>query len=180
MSAPVGLARIRSWMQRVWLFLAICAFILCAASSPAHKCRGRRIMTALMKRILPGRQVRGVLHFTGRRMACVMGLPKTLDDEIAGGAVVIANVSRRVLSDIRRLYTSRSVVVISARTEVLAQRLASRGRESREEIAARLAREVGFDDGSGDVVTIDNSGEVGASTKAFLHHLHEIAVKTIA
>ncbi|AAX74446.1 ribose-phosphate pyrophosphokinase [Brucella abortus] len=108
------------------------------------------------------------------------GLPKTLDDEIAGGAVVIANVSRRVLSDIRRLYTSRSVVVISARTEVLAQRLASRGRESREEIAARLAREVGFDDGSGDVVTIDNSGEVGASTKAFLYHLHEIAVKTIA
>ncbi len=108
------------------------------------------------------------------------GLPKTLDDEIAGGAVVIANVSRRVLSDIRRLYTSRSVVVISARTEVLAQRLASRGRESREEIAARLAREVGFDDGSGDVVTIDNSGEVGASTKAFLYHLHEIDVKTIA
>lgn len=27
---------------------------------------------SLMKRILPGRQVRGVLHFTGRRMACVM------------------------------------------------------------------------------------------------------------
>lgn len=108
------------------------------------------------------------------------GLPKSLEDEIADGTVVIANVSRRVLGDVRRLYPSRSVVVITARPEVLAERLASRGRESREEIVARLAREVSFDDGAGDVVTIDNSGEVGLSTKAFLRHLEEISVKTVA
>ncbi len=108
------------------------------------------------------------------------GLPKSLEDEIADGIVVVANVSRRVLGDIRRLYTSRSVVVITARPDVLAERLASRGRESREEIALRLAREVSFDDGAADVVTIDNSGNVNASTDAFLRHLNEIAVKTIA
>ncbi|ELT50803.1 phosphonate metabolism protein/1,5-bisphosphokinase (PRPP-forming) PhnN [Brucella intermedia] len=108
------------------------------------------------------------------------GLPKSLEDEIADGTVVIANVSRRVLGDVRRLYPSRSVVVITARPEVLAERLASRGRESREEIVARLAREVSFDDGAGDVVTIDNSGEVGLSTKAFLRHLEEVSVKTVA
>ncbi|MFQ0813746.1 ribose-phosphate pyrophosphokinase [Brucella anthropi] len=108
------------------------------------------------------------------------GLPKALDDQIADGSVVIANVSRRVLSDIRRLYTSRSVVLITARPDVLAERLAARGRESRDEIAARLKREVSFDDGAGDVVTIDNSGDVGASTAAFLRHLNKIAVKTIA
>lgn len=108
------------------------------------------------------------------------GLPKSLEDEIADGTVVIANVSRRVLGDVRKLYPSRSVVVITARPEVLAERLASRGRESREEIVARLAREVSFDDGAGDVVTIDNSGEVGLSTKAFLCHLEEISVKTVA
>ncbi|OYR16068.1 phosphonate metabolism protein/1,5-bisphosphokinase (PRPP-forming) PhnN [Brucella grignonensis] len=108
------------------------------------------------------------------------GLPKSLDDEIADGTVVIANVSRRVLGDIRRLYKSRSVVVITAQPDVLAERLASRGRESREEITARLAREVSFDDDAGDVVTIDNSGEVSVSTKTFLRHLQEISVKTIA
>jgi len=108
------------------------------------------------------------------------GLPKSLDDEIADGIVVVANVSRRVLGDIRRLYTSRSVVVITARPDVLAERLASRGRASREEIALRLAREVSFDDGAADVVTIDNSGNVNASTDAFLRHLNEISVKTIA
>lgn len=108
------------------------------------------------------------------------GLPKSLEDEIADGTVVIANVSRRVLGDIRRLYKSRSVVVITARPDVLAERLASRGRESREEITARLAREVSFDDDAGDVVTIDNSGDVNASTETFLRHLKEITVKTIA
>ncbi|MHC5230409.1 phosphonate metabolism protein/1,5-bisphosphokinase (PRPP-forming) PhnN [Brucella sp. LJL56] len=108
------------------------------------------------------------------------GLPKSLEDEIADGTVVIANVSRRVLCDIRRLYTSRSVVVITARPDVLAERLASRGRESREEIALRLARAVSFDDDAGDVVTIDNSGNVNASTEVFLRHLNELAVKTIA
>ncbi|KAB2678364.1 phosphonate metabolism protein/1,5-bisphosphokinase (PRPP-forming) PhnN [Brucella tritici] len=108
------------------------------------------------------------------------GLPKSIEDEIAEGTVVIANVSRRVLGDIRRLYTSRSVVVITARPDVLAERLASRGRESRDEITARLAREVSFDDGAGDVVTIDNSGDVNASTETFLHHLKEITAKSIA
>ncbi len=106
------------------------------------------------------------------------GLPKSLDDEIADGIVVIANVSRRVLGDIRRLYSERSVVVVSARPEVLAERLASRGRESREEIALRLKREVSFDDGANDVIVIDNSGEVAASTDAFLRHLQEMSTKS--
>ena len=72
------------------------------------------------------------------------------------------------------------MVVISATPEVLAERLASRGRESREEITARLAREVSFDDRADDVVIIDNSGEVAASTDFFLRHLQEISIKTIA
>ena len=108
------------------------------------------------------------------------GLPKSLDTLIDGGTVVIANVSRRVLDDMRRLYPSRSVVVITARAEVLAERLASRGRESKDEIALRLSREVSFNDGAGDVVIIDNSGDVGESTEAFIRHLTEMYAKTKA
>ncbi|MEL4069136.1 phosphonate metabolism protein/1,5-bisphosphokinase (PRPP-forming) PhnN [Ochrobactrum sp. GPK 3] len=107
------------------------------------------------------------------------GLPKSLDTLIDGGTVVIANLSRRVLDDMRKLYPSRSVVVISARPEVLAERLASRGRESRDEIALRLSREVSFDDGAGDVVIIDNSGDVLESTNAFIRHLIKIQERTI-
>jgi ribose 1,5-bisphosphokinase len=71
------------------------------------------------------------------------------------------------------------VVVISARPEVLAERLASRGRESRDEIALRLSREVSFYDGAGDVVIIDNSGDVFESTNAFIRHLIKIQERTI-
>lgn len=99
------------------------------------------------------------------------GLPRSLDSMLSNGTVVIANVSRRVLADVRKQYQSRSVVLISAQREVLAARLASRGRESRDQIEKRLAREVLFDDHAEDVVKIDNSGEVSVSTRAFVSHL---------
>lgn len=99
------------------------------------------------------------------------GLPKSLNEEIAKGSVVIANVSRRVLGEIRSLYVSRFIVVISAKPEVLAERLAARGRESREEIIRRLSREVYFDDGAEDVFIIDNSGDVAIATDIFLKNL---------
>ncbi|MBV2144544.1 phosphonate metabolism protein/1,5-bisphosphokinase (PRPP-forming) PhnN [Falsochrobactrum sp. TDYN1] len=106
------------------------------------------------------------------------GLPKSLDAEITQGRVVIANISRRILGDVRRLYPSRLIVVITARQEVLADRLASRGRETREEIEQRLAREIRFDSTDNDVVTIDNSGEVQISTQALIHHLIKTGEKT--
>lgn len=99
------------------------------------------------------------------------GLPKSLNEEFAKGSVVIANVSRRVLGEIRSLYVSRSIVVISAKPEVLAERLAARGRESREEIIRRLSREVYFDDGAEDIFIIDNSGDVAIATDIFLKNL---------
>lgn len=103
------------------------------------------------------------------------GLPKSLDTQIDDGKVVIANISRRVLDDMRRLYPSRTVLLITARPEVLARRLAARGRETREQIEQRLLREVRFDDQSGDVVTIDNSEKVEASIQMFLNSLLKIA-----
>lgn len=98
-------------------------------------------------------------------------LPRSIDEEIAKGAIMIANVSRRVLDEIRANYPCRSVVMITARADVLAKRLAARGRETEQDIAARLAREVRFDDDASDVVTIDNSGDVSFAIEAFLQHL---------
>ncbi len=98
-------------------------------------------------------------------------LPRSIDDEIANGLIVIANVSRRVLDEIRLCYPCRSVVMIMARADVLARRLAARGRETEQDIAARLAREVSFDNDAADVVKIDNSGDVASAIDAFLQHL---------
>ena len=103
------------------------------------------------------------------------GLPRSMDARLAEGSVVIANVSRRVLADIRRQYQSRSIILITAQSSVLAERLASRGRETREEIEKRLAREVRFDKHTDDVVIIDNSAEVATSVDTFIQHLMKIA-----
>jgi len=115
----------------------------------------------------------GAFAFHWQAHGLSYGLPKSLDEEIARGAVVIANVSRRVLSEIRSRYTARSIVVISARSDVLAERLAARGRESRDEIIRRLSRDVYLDDGAADIFMIDNSGEVAVATGIFLRHLKE-------
>lgn len=106
------------------------------------------------------------------------GLPATLFDELAAGKVVIANLSRHALPQMRKLFAVRSVVLITARAPVLAQRLAARGRESREDIERRLVRAVPLEDTEGDLTVIDNSGTVAASTATFVSHLRDMAEKS--
>lgn len=92
------------------------------------------------------------------------GLPANVDAAIANGRVAIANVSRGALPALRKRYANVAVVEITAKPEILAQRLAARGRESRGEVLARLARTAPADNGA-DAISIDNSGpseEAGA------------------
>ncbi|NQU71455.1 MAG: phosphonate metabolism protein/1,5-bisphosphokinase (PRPP-forming) PhnN, partial [Rhodospirillales bacterium] len=69
------------------------------------------------------------------------GLEKSLETDLAQGRHVIANVSRAVLADLIERFPSYCVVEITAAPEILAERLAHRGRESAADIAERLARE---------------------------------------
>lgn len=85
------------------------------------------------------------------------GLPASVDKALADGRVAIANLSRGALPALRERYANVAVVEITARHEILAERLSARGRESRGEVLARLARTAPVDRGN-DVVTIDNSG----------------------
>lgn len=119
-------------------------------------------------------QGEGAFAFNWQAHGLHYGLPKRLWTEITDGRVVIANISRRVLDDVRRLFPSRRIILITARPEVLAERLFARGRESREEIELRLLREVRFDQKADDVVTIDNSDTVETSTAKFIQTLIKI------
>ncbi len=67
-------------------------------------------------------------------------LPLTIDDHIRAGHSVVANVSRGVVAALRALYADVLVVEITAPADVLAQRLAARGRASDGPIEQRLAR----------------------------------------
>lgn len=71
------------------------------------------------------------------------GIPLDIETDLAAGRTVIANTSRGVIRQAAERYPTR-VILITAPSAVLAQRLAQRGRETADDIAARLARDVGL------------------------------------
>jgi ribose 1,5-bisphosphokinase len=69
------------------------------------------------------------------------GIPADIADDLASGAVVVANVSRAVIAEAATRFPVR-VIEVTAPPRMLAERLAVRGRETAADIAARLARAV--------------------------------------
>lgn len=82
-------------------------------------------------------------------------LPRAIDEDIRAGRNVVANISRTVIPALRAAYADVVVVSVTAPPEVLAARLAARGRASDGPIGDRLKRSV---ETSGADVTISNVG----------------------
>jgi ribose 1,5-bisphosphokinase len=91
------------------------------------------------------------------------GIAADIAADLQAGRVVVASVSRSVVEQAARQFPVR-VLEITAPPELLAQRLAARGREAAADIATRMARNIALP-GSIDVVTIVNDGtpEQGAA-----------------
>jgi len=68
------------------------------------------------------------------------GVPGTVLDQVGDGRTVIYNGSRKALPGNREAYPDLEIVVVTASDDVLAARLAARGRETEADIRARLAR----------------------------------------
>jgi ribose 1,5-bisphosphokinase len=86
------------------------------------------------------------------------GVPAAVLDDLAAGRIVVVNGSRSALDRFQAVFPRLLVVNVTARPEVLGARLAARGRENKDEIAARLERAVDPLPENFDVVAIDNSG----------------------
>lgn len=111
-------------------------------------------------------------HFEARRAAggfathwrahgLLYGIPADIGIDIAQGRVVVANVSRTVIAEVATRFPVR-VLEISAPTDVLARRLAARGREDAVDAARRLARAVPLPAGiARDTVMNDGTIEQG-------------------
>ena len=69
------------------------------------------------------------------------GIPAGIAGDLAAGAAVVANVSRSVIAAAAQRFPVR-VIEVTAPPQVLATRLADRGREGPGDIAGRLARSV--------------------------------------
>ncbi|WP_338721840.1 phosphonate metabolism protein/1,5-bisphosphokinase (PRPP-forming) PhnN [Devosia sp. XK-2] len=102
-------------------------------------------------------------------------LPIGVDTDLALGRVVIANISRHAVPEAVARYPLCRVIQISAEISLRAARLAGRGRESRDQIVARLAREGATLPADVTPVVIDNSSSVGIGVTAFVMALRRIA-----
>lgn len=102
------------------------------------------------------------------------GIPRRTQEELAAGMVLVANGSRSALPHFRAAYRNLLVINITARPEILAERLEARGRETRDDILARLQRAELSVVGDYRVLTIDNSDSIERAGKKLVDILAEI------
>lgn len=95
------------------------------------------------------------------------GIPASIGADLVGGRNVVVNVSRAVVAEARARFVSVVAVLVTAPADILAARLAGRGRESGEAVAGRLARQVDRPLGE-PTMAIDNSGRLEAAGDALL------------
>lgn len=98
-------------------------------------------------------------------------IPASVRRPLALGEDVLANLSRKHLAEAARVFNTLHVLHVTAAPEVLAGRLAARGRETPADIRARLARQAPVPAGL-PVTEIDNGGSLSDSVRAALAALY--------
>jgi len=116
-------------------------------------------------------QARGDLALGWRAHGLGYCLPKAYDTAIENGQTVIANGSRRVLAEAHAKYARFQVILITAPVDVLAARLAARGRESEADIKARLLQADLEIHDVPNVTRIENTGTVEAAVQQMMDAL---------
>jgi ribose 1,5-bisphosphokinase len=94
-------------------------------------------------------------------------VPSEVDARLAEGAVVVCNLSRAVVGEARRRYANSFVVLVTARPETLAARLALRSRESAERLRERLDRAFASEAAIKPDAVIDNDGALDDAAARF-------------
>jgi ribose 1,5-bisphosphokinase len=101
------------------------------------------------------------------------GIPADIADDLAGGRIVIANVSRAVIAEAAWRFPVR-IIEITAPNDTLAQRLAARGREDAVDITARLQRSLELPKDA-EVISIVNDSTIEQAARQLLAALREAA-----
>ena len=103
------------------------------------------------------------------------GVPREIEARLAAGHAVVCNLSRAAVAEARRLYRPSLVVLVTARAETLAARLAQRGRDDGASRRERLERSAAAELGVEPDATIDNDGALDDAVT----QLHELVVRTL-
>ena len=118
--------------------------------------------------LFSAREASGGYALTWRAHGLAYGVPATIREDLAADRTVVVNVSRAVLEEARARFGVLRVLVVTADPEILSRRLAARGRESRADIAARLARAEAIAVTGEDVVEVRNDGMPEEGVARFL------------
>ncbi|MCZ0814112.1 MAG: phosphonate metabolism protein/1,5-bisphosphokinase (PRPP-forming) PhnN [Pseudomonadota bacterium] len=103
------------------------------------------------------------------------GVPRETEARLAGGEDLLVNLSRAVLGEAQARFRGFTTLHLTAPREVLAGRLAARGRESRADIEARLMRaSLALPDGLERVIEISNAGPLEAVLAAIDARLYPV------
>lgn len=132
---------------------------------------GGEIHEAVTEESFVSRVESGAIALWWRAHGLGYGIPASVVDALANGRHVIVNVSRAVVDEARARFSPIRVLFVTATPEVLAERLAARGRESAEEITLRLSRVPYAPPTGPDVTDIRNDGAMEAGVEATLDAL---------
>jgi len=95
------------------------------------------------------------------------GIPVSLVDELKAGHTAAVNVSRAVIAEAAGKFSNVAVLNVTAPADVIAARLARRGREAPADIAARIARDAPRYDAQIETITIVNASTLEAAARGF-------------
>lgn len=96
------------------------------------------------------------------------GIPAEIETVLAEGHDVLANLSRAVLPQLADRFARHKIVLLTASPEVLAARLAARGRESAEDITQRLKRAAFQLEQSLSLVVVENNSDLETAIADFI------------
>lgn len=100
------------------------------------------------------------------------GIPRTALAPLAAGQDLLVNLSRGALTEARAIVPRFTVLHVTASPATLAARLAARGRETADDIAARLSREVAPLPPGLDIITLPNDGPLCGTIAHAIGHLY--------
>ncbi|MHC8315460.1 phosphonate metabolism protein/1,5-bisphosphokinase (PRPP-forming) PhnN [Pseudomonas sp. LB3P31] len=118
-------------------------------------------------------EAQGEFALSWRANGLCYGIPREIDDWLAAGQNVLVNGSRGHLPETRLRYPNLLVLLLTVEPSVLRERLLARGRESVEEIEARLARNAWFSEQvvaqhDPGLCVLDNSGALEDTVECLL------------
>jgi ribose 1,5-bisphosphokinase len=124
------------------------------------------------------RRERGVFALSWGAHGLFYGVPETVRQQLDQGDVLV-NLSRAVLGEADRLFPGFVTLSLTASPEVLAARLAGRGRETPEDIARRLTRSAPVFAEGLNVIAVANDGPLAETVSTILDALYPVSAQRV-